>query len=305
MKKLFSFVMVLAMVTSLVAAPKVALPNKSAKKARTELTLSAVQKQQPQVKDVAKKNIVRKAVNAATEITPEQALEIGKALADNATTDILKYVSGSNTTIEIKQGTVEILGGDVPPTPSGDVVIDGLVYVDAVFYEDDTYGDYWVFDFYHDILEINEEYYLGAPMVFFTCEESTTSGTKIAGTWTPFESVYFATDDEEDEGVYTDEEEPEGSLQVTCVEQGVYNFVGSFVGEDGKTYTWTLNNIEVEAYNGTTYEDITLTDGGTPTPPTALLKIMQNAKVKKMLKQGKVIILRDNQIFDLSGMQIK
>lgn len=153
-----------------------------------------------------------------------------------------------------------------PPTPSGDVVITGLQYVDAVFYEDDTYGDYWVFDFYHDILEIDEAYYLGAPMVFFTCEESTTSGTKIAGTWTPFESVYFATDDEEDEGVYTDEEEPEGSLQVTCVEQGVYNFVGSFVGEDGKTYTWTLNNIEVEAYNGDTYEDITLTDGGTPTP---------------------------------------
>ena len=45
MKKILSFVMALAMVTGLVATPKVALPNKSAKKTRTELTLSAVNKQ--------------------------------------------------------------------------------------------------------------------------------------------------------------------------------------------------------------------------------------------------------------------
>ncbi|MCQ2330821.1 MAG: hypothetical protein MJZ55_02410 [Paludibacteraceae bacterium] len=45
MKKILSFVMALAMVIGLVATPKVALPNKSAKKTRTELTLSAVNKQ--------------------------------------------------------------------------------------------------------------------------------------------------------------------------------------------------------------------------------------------------------------------
>lgn len=324
MKKILSFVMALAMVTSLVATPKVALPNKPAKKARTELTLPAVQKHQPQVKHVAKKNIARKAVNAATEITPERALEIGKALADNATTDveyrvvgivsyannyntqygsqtfsmssdgsddksnfkayqcylaapgvevgdsvavtgkILKYVSGSSTTIEIKQGTVEILGGDVPPTPSGDVTITGLNYADAIYYADETYGDYWAFDFYK---ELDEEGYILSPYVYFVCEESATSGTKIAGTWTAYDAGYFATDDEES-GIYTDESNPVGSLTVTCVSQGVYNFVGSFVGEDGKTYTWTLNNMEVYAYNGDTYEDITLDEGDTPTPPT-------------------------------------
>ncbi|MCQ2341602.1 MAG: hypothetical protein MJZ48_04025 [Paludibacteraceae bacterium] len=159
-------------------------------------------------------------------------------------------------------------GGDTPPTPptpSGDVTVTGLNYVDAIFYEDETYGDYWSFDFYNDL---DEENYIVTPYVYFVCNESTTAGTKIAGTWTAYDAGYFETDDEAS-GVYTDEEVPVGSLTVTCVSTGVYNFVGSFVGEDGKTYTWTLNNMEVYAYNGDTYEEITLTDGGgTPTPPT-------------------------------------
>lgn len=353
MKKILSFVMALAMVTSLVATPKVALPNKPAKKARTELTLPAVQKQQPQVKHVAKKNIVRKAVNrkAAMETTAtftfaslEDAnktvsgvtlaiaqgsgtsapawndnskhlrvyanntitisgsgitkieLTFGKSKKDNVyaslTANTGNLVSGGESTAvgDFKTDTwtgtadevvftlgasgqraveeiVVTVGGEVPPTPptpTGDVEITGLNYADAVFYEDETYGDYWSFDFYK---ELDEEDYILAPYVYFICEESATSGTKIAGTWTAYDAGYFATDDEES-GIYIDEEVPVGSLTVTCVSQGVYNFVGSFVGEDGKTYTWTLNNMEVYAYNGDTYEEITLDEGDTPTPPT-------------------------------------
>ncbi len=352
MQKILSFVMALAMVTSLVATPKVALPNKPAKKARTELTLPAVQKQQPQVKHVAKKNVARKAVNrkAAMETTAtftfasgsdvnqtvsnvtlaiEKAggqsepawntgsnhlriyenntitisgsgitkieLTCGKTKADKAyaslTANTGSLVSGGESTAvgDFKTDTwtgsanevvftvgkgqravekiVVTVGGEVPPTPptpTGDVEIKGLQYADAVFYEDETYGDYWSFDFYK---ELDEEDYILAPYVYFICEESTTTGTKIAGTWTAYESGYYATDDEES-GVFTDESNPVGSLTVTCVSQGVYNFVGSFVGEDGKTYTWTLNNMEVYAYNGDTYEEITLDEGDGPTPPT-------------------------------------
>ncbi len=313
MKKILSFVMALAMVTSLVATPKVALPNKPAKKARIELTLPAVQKHQPQVKHVAKKHVVRKAVNAATEITPEQALEIGKALADNATTDveyrvvgivsyannyntqygsqtfsmssdgaddksnfkayqcyldapgvevgdsvavtgkILKYVSGSNTTIEIKQGTVEILGGDVPPTPSGDVEIQGLVYADAYYID-----GYWDFDIYADDAT---DYF---PEVYFSTYEEATSETSIVGTWSLYWGGYWKT---ANDSVLADEENPVGSLTVTCVEQGVYNFVGSFEGVDGKNYTWNAQNIAVQAWDDE-YNEITLTDGGEPVPPT-------------------------------------
>ncbi|MCQ2340658.1 MAG: hypothetical protein MJZ79_07795 [Paludibacteraceae bacterium] len=434
MKKILSFVMALAMVTSLVATPKVALPNKSAKKTRIELTLPAVQKQQPQVKHVAKKNIARKAVNAATEITPEQALEIGKALADNATTDveyrvvgivsyannystqygnqtfsmssdgsddksnfkayqcylaapgvvvgdsvavtgkilkyvsgsnttieikqgtveilggdvpptpptpagdvitpeqaleigkaladnattdveyrvvgivsyannystqygnqtfsmssdgsddksnfkayqcylaapgvvvgdsvavtgkILKYVSGSNTTIEIKQGTVEILGGDVPPTPptpTGDVEITGLKYAEAYYY-----SGYWDFDIYTS----EDTYY---PDVYFSANEEATSKTSIVGTYTAYYAGYWTS---ANDSVEADYENPVGTLTITNVEQGIYNFVGSFVGTDGKTYTWNAQNVEVYAYDvDNDYAEITLNEGDGPTPPT-------------------------------------
>ncbi|MCQ2347696.1 MAG: hypothetical protein MJZ65_00735 [Paludibacteraceae bacterium] len=157
-------------------------------------------------------------------------------------------------------------GGDTPtpPTPSGDVTITGLVYADAVFNADAEYGDYWEFDFYNDL---DEEGYILPPYVYFVCNESTTSGTKIAGTWTVWAGGYYPTTDEES-GVFTPESNAVGSLTVTCVSQGVYSFVGSFVGEDGNTYKWTLNNVEVYAYDYESYEEITLTDGGTPTPPT-------------------------------------
>ncbi len=189
---------------------------------------------------------------------------VGEFKTDTWTGSANKVVFTIGTGQREIKSIVVYTDGDTPtpPTPSGDVTITGLNYADAIFYADETYGDYWAFDFYK---ELDEEGYILAPYVYFVCNESTTSGTKIAGAWTAYDSGYFATDDEES-GIYTDETTPVGSLTVTCVSKGVYNFVGSFVGEDGKTYTWTLNNMEVYAYNGDTYEDITLTDGGTPTP---------------------------------------
>ncbi|MCQ2310283.1 MAG: hypothetical protein MJZ64_00830, partial [Paludibacteraceae bacterium] len=343
MKKILSFVMALAMVTSLVATPKVALPNKPMRKARTELAQPVVKKQQPQVKHVAKKHVARKAaikkMAMATTVTFEPAdfvdqgaespgapvsatkngvtvstdqglghraynpdtkksdgapdqfrVFIGGTLTIEATSTMTKieftfeddkdgnletFYTPNSTTWTAKELTkqarissiVVTLDEDVPPTPptpGGDVEITGLQYADAVFYEDETFGDYWAFDFYK---ELDEEGYILAPYVYFICNESTTSGTKIAGTWTTYEAGYFATDDEES-GIYTDEAVPVGSLIVTCVSEGVYNFVGSFVGTDGKTYTWTLNNMDVYAYNGDTYAEITLDEGGEPTPPT-------------------------------------
>ncbi len=145
-----------------------------------------------------------------------------------------------------------------PPTPSGDVTITGLNYVDAIYYD-----GFWDFDFYNDYNY--EEYYYIYPELYYQANEEATSGTSIVGTWTLYWGGYWKT---ANDSVMADEEEPVGSLTVTCVEQGIYNFVGSFVGTDGKTYTWNVQNIEVYAYDGKSYEDITLTDGGTPTPPT-------------------------------------
>lgn len=374
--------------------------------------------------NITKVRIIGLAKAGFTGSTNKGTITAGGSYAEETTKatwqDPLIVIEGINATSvtldcakQIRIYMIEVTlgeGGDTPPTPptpptpSGDVTITGLNYADAIFYADETYGDYWAFDFYK---ELDEEGYILSPYVYFICEESTTSGTKIAGTWTAYDAGYFATDDEES-GIYTDEEVPVGSLTVTCVSQGVYNFVGSFVGEDGKTYTWTLNNMEVYAYNGDTDEDITLTDGGTPTPPTpvgdeitvaeaeaiagalkdnetttttytiigyvgtlydggdfylvsekggrsdlqvykptvdkaltkddyvkvvgklqkyvskkgntilevvsatvthisetGLAEIMQNAKVKKMFMKGQMLILKNNQVYDLSGRLIK
>ncbi|MCQ2323759.1 MAG: hypothetical protein MJZ53_02770 [Paludibacteraceae bacterium] len=239
-------------------------------------------------------------------VTTKESLEDPLIVVENinatsVTLTITKQLRAYKIEVTLGEGEGEGEGGG-EGGEGDEIVVTGLNYVDAVFYEDETYGDYWIFEFYNDILEINEEYYLGAPMVFFTCEESTTSGTKIAGTWTPFESVYFATDDEEDEGVYTDEEEPVGSLTVTCVGKGLYNFVGSFVGEDGKTYKWDLKNMEVDAYNGVTYEDIFLDDD----QPTSVENTEANVQSAiKTLRNGQVLIRKNNKVYTILGQEVK
>ena len=209
--------------------------------------------------------------NVGTLVSGGTSTAVGDFKTDTWTGSSNKVVFTVGKGQRAIESIVVTTGGDTPtpPTPSGDVTITGLNYVDAIFYADETYGDYWSFDFYK---ELDEEGYILSPYVYFVCNESTTSGTKIAGAWTAYDAGYFATDDEES-GIYTDETTPVGSLTVTCVSKGVYNFVGSFVGEDGKTYTWTLNNMEVYAYNGDTDEEITLTDSGdgpTPGDTTAL-----------------------------------
>ncbi len=252
--------------------------------------------------NITKVRIIGLAKAGFTGSTNKGTITAGSSYAEETTKatwqDPLIVIEGINATSvtldcakQIRIYMIEVTlgeGGDTPPTPptpSGDVTITGLNYADAIFYADETYGDYWAFDFYK---ELDEEGYILSPYVYFVCEESTTSGTKIAGTWTAYDAGYFATDDEES-GIYTDEEVPVGSLTVTCVSQGVYNFVGSFVGTDGKTYTWTLNNMEVYAYNGDTYEDITLTDGGTPTPPTPVSGITaaEAYEIGNALEEGK------------------
>ncbi|MBQ0154309.1 MAG: acid shock protein [Bacteroidales bacterium] len=144
-------------------------------------------------------------------------------------------------------------GTPVPPTPpTGDVEIQGLVYAEA-YYSD----GYWDFDIYADDAT---DYF---PEVYFSCFDEAPSQTSIVGTYDVYWAGYWAS---ENDSVLT-ADEAVGSLTVTCVEQGVYNFVGSFVGEDGKTYTWNAQNIEVQAWDDE-YNEITLTDGGEPVPPT-------------------------------------
>lgn len=237
-------------------------------------------------------------------VTTKESLEDPLIVVENinatsVTLSITKQLRAYMIEVTLGEGEGEGEGeGGGEGGEGGEIVVTGLNYVDAIFYEDETYGDYWSFDFYNDL---DEEGYIVAPYVYFVCYESTTSSTKIAGTWNAYDAGYFKTDDEES-GVYTDEEEPVGSLTVTCIGEGLYNFAGSFVGDDGKTYKWNLNNMEVYAYNGDTYEDITLDDY----QPTAVENTEANVQSAiKTLRNGQVLIRKNNKVYTILGQEVK
>lgn len=186
--------------------------------------------------------------------------------------------------------------GDVPPTPKT-ITIEGLTMVDAV-YESDFSAPYWWFQFYkgfdgNDIIP---------PFVQYICNEDATSGTTIAGTTTAYYTGYWPTWNDSTE---TDDTEPVGTLTITCVSDGHYNFVGSFVGTDGNTYQWTMSNVVVEAYDaGNDYDPITLTDKAEPTP-TALPQININATKSKFILDGRLFIMRDNKLYNAQGQLLR
>lgn len=201
----------------------------------------------------------------------------------------LAFAYMSTTTVcptwEIKSLVITGDGGTpVPPTPpTGDVEITGLQLANAYYVE-----GFWDFDIYAG----EETNYF--PEVYFSADEEATSETSIVGTWSLYWGGYWKT---ANDSVLADEEEPVGSLTITCVEQGIYNFVGSFVGTDGKTYTWNAQNIEVYALDGETEEEIILTDGGEPVPPTPG-DIYTIAEVKSLQAAGTI---EDDDVISVKG----
>lgn len=204
--------------------------------------------------------------NCGSLVSGGESSAVGEFKTDTWTGSANKVVFTIGTGQREIKSIVVYTDGDTPtpPTPSGDVEITGLQYVDALFYEgDEEFDSAWDFDFYNDY-DYDEEFYI-YPEVYFSCNEEATSKTSIVGTYTAYYAGYWKS---ESDSVEADYDEPVGSLTVSCVEEGIYNFVGSFEGQDGKTYTWNIQNVEVWAYDVYNDEEITLTDGGTPTPPT-------------------------------------
>lgn len=135
-------------------------------------------------------------------------------------------------------------------TQAGETVkITGLTTVDA-FYS----NGYWDFDLYTNV---DEKYQVLPPEVFFMANEESTGNTKIAGTWSVYAVNYVisATDT-----VSSPEKNPIGYITFACVGKNTYDVYGYFVGEDGKTYTWDIQDVEVWAWNSDEKQEITLTD---------------------------------------------
>lgn len=176
--------------------------------------------------------------------------------------------TASTNQVRATQIVVVVEGGETPDT---DVVnVKDLSYADAYYYEEEGTA-LWEIQLYN-IDEAAEAYMM--PIVFVGIEAK--SKTSLNGTYDMLLALYGTTLDEETyevDGVWNDE-----TIAATLTIKNVdndnnYSFVGTFVGEDGKTYK--INTVaNVYAEDDTTGEVIELKEDGNndpvtpPTPPT-------------------------------------
>lgn len=168
-------------------------------------------------------------------------------------------------------------GNDDPVTPEGATEIKGLVYADAYYYEYDGVA-YYDIDMYKDIDMDTYEYTY--PEVYVSLEAK--SKTALNGTYDVWYAGYWKS---ANDSVEINEETP-GTITIKNTDnEGNYSVSGSFVGTDGKTYSFN-DVVSVWAFDFDNYEEITLSeDGKTPdtpdTPDTPSEAIVFDADVDK------------------------
>ena len=158
---------------------------------------------------------------------------------------------------KVGEGSGNTPGGETPET---EVTVSDLNYADAIYYEYDGIA-YYDFDLYNDSDPETYEYVY--PELYFSVEAK--SKTAINGTYSIFWAGLCTS---VNDSVLTDEESPVGSVTIKNVDnEGNYSFKGSFVGTDGKTYTFD-KVLPVWAFDFDTFEEITLNEDGTDNPGT-------------------------------------
>ena len=151
-------------------------------------------------------------------------------------------------------------GNDDPVTPEGATEIKGLVYADAYYYEYDGVA-YYDIDMYKDIDMDTYEYTY--PEVYVSLEAK--SKTALNGTYDVWYAGYWKS---ANDSVEINETTP-GTITIKNTDnEGNYSVSGSFVGIDGKTYSFN-DIVSVWAFDFDNYEEITLLeDGNTDNPGT-------------------------------------
>ena len=146
------------------------------------------------------------------------------------------------------------------PETGGDVEIKGLVYADAYYYEYDGVA-YYDIDMYKDIDADTYEYTY--PEVYVSLEAK--SKTALNGTYDVWYAGYWKSANDSVEI----NEETTGIVTIKNTDdEGNYSISGSFVGTDGKTYSFN-DVVSVWAFDFDNYEEITLSeDGNTDNPGT-------------------------------------
>ena len=167
--------------------------------------------------------------------------------------------SAAANQVRATQIVVTIEGG---ATPTDVVNVKDLAYADAYYIEEDGFA-YWEVQLYN-VDEVAEEIILPIMAVGFEAK----SKTALNGEYDLLLALYgtsVSEDTYEIEGVWNDETIP-ATLTIKNVDnEGNYSFVGTFVGEDGKTYK--INTISnVYAIEDATEEVIELKEEGTDEP---------------------------------------
>ena len=154
--------------------------------------------------------------------------------------------------------SIELIGGD-----NGNIVnVKGLPYADAYYVEEDG-SAYWDIQLYN----VEDDAYL-MPIVLLGVEAK--SKTSLNGAYDLFDAFYGTSMDENTYDLYSISMDTEatGKLTIKNVDnENNYSFVGSFVGEDGKTYK--INTVaNVYAEDDATAEEIELKEEDNTNPPT-------------------------------------
>ena len=174
--------------------------------------------------------------------------------------------TASTNQVRATQVIVTVDGGsdnpgnnDDPITPEGATEIKGLVYADAYYYEYDGVA-YYDIDMYKDIDMDTYEYTY--PEVYVSLEAK--SKTALNGTYDVWYAGYWKS---ANDSVEINETTP-GTITIKNTDnEGNYSVSGSFVGTDGKTYSFN-DVVSVWAFDFDNYEEITLSEGGNDNPGT-------------------------------------
>lgn len=144
---------------------------------------------------------------------------------------ILKYVSKNNkTTIEIANGTMEVLGDD---EEEGDTIVLDSKFEEAQAVRYSDGGDqYWSVDLY----KLDEYFgmFMDYPVLSLSLSEEITDSTMLSGNYT----LDGATYQKDEENMVNMAEGSESAVTIKKVSCAGYQYTGYFTGEDGKVYTF-------------------------------------------------------------------
>ena len=182
-------------------------------------------------------------------------------------------------------------GTDPDPDPSDDVVNVSANYAQLVYYADlsETGAENWELDLVN--FSDDEDNY--SSFMYFNL--TTASKTSIKGTYTEANCDYYYTgvdfiNGKDTTEIYADDKPISLSLTYKGQDEDdypIYAIKGSFVGEDGKTYTIS-EELPIYAFDADTEEDIVLNENGsTPDPdepaPTDAITVAEALEIGKAL----------------------